>query len=99
LRGTITLRLKDVPRDQTLDIILQAKGLDMRKNGNVMLLALRDEIAAREKLELESRHQIADLGPVCSEAFLINCQRAEDVRKLLTDPQQRPLSKRGSAGR
>jgi type IV pilus assembly protein PilQ len=95
--GTITLRLKDVPWDQALDIILQAKGLDMRKNGNVMLIAPRDEIAAREKLELESRNQIADLEPVRSEAFVINYQRAEDVRKLLTDPQQRLLSKRGSA--
>ena len=95
--GTITLRLKDVPWDQALDIILQSKGLDMRKNGNVMLIAPRDEIAAREKLELESRNQIADLEPVRSEAFVINYQRAEDVRKLLTDPQQRLLSKRGSA--
>jgi type IV pilus assembly protein PilQ len=69
----------------------------MRKNGNVMLIAPRDEIAAREKLELESRNQIADLEPVRSEAFVINYQRAEDVRKLLTDPQQRLLSKRGSA--
>ena len=57
--GTITLRLKDVPWDQALDIILQTKGLDMRKNGNVLLVAPRDEIATKEKLELESRNQIA----------------------------------------
>ena len=56
--GTITLRLKDVPWDQALDIILQTKGLDMRKNGNVLLVAPRDEIATKEKLELESRNQI-----------------------------------------
>ena len=94
--GNITLRLKDVPWDQALDIILQAKGLDMRKNGNVMLVAPRDEIAAKEKLDLESRNQIADLEPVVSEAFVINYQKADDVRKLLADDKQRMLSKRGS---
>ncbi|MGB2815978.1 MAG: type IV pilus secretin PilQ [Burkholderiaceae bacterium] len=94
--GTITLRLKDVPWDQALDIILQSKGLDMRKNGNVVLVAPRDEIAAKEKLELESRSQIADLEPLRSEAFVVNYQKAEDVRRLLTDDKQRLVSKRGS---
>ena len=94
--GTITLRLKDVPWDQALDIILQSKGLDMRKNGNVVLVAPRDEIAAKEKLELEARNQIADLEPLRSEAFVVNYQKAEDVRKLLSDDKQRLLSKRGS---
>ena len=94
--GTITLRLKDVPWDQALDIILQSKGLDMRKNGNVVLVAPRDEIAAKEKLELEARNQIADLEPLRSEAFVVNYQKAEDVRKLLTDDKQRLISKRGS---
>ena len=94
--GTITLRLKDVPWDQALDIILQSKGLDMRKNGNVVLVAPRDEIAAKEKLELEARNQIADLEPLRSEAFVINYQKAEDVRKLLSDEKQRLVSKRGS---
>jgi type IV pilus assembly protein PilQ len=94
--GTITLRLKDVPWDQALDIILQSKGLDMRKNGNVVLVAPRDEIAAKEKLELEARNQIAELEPLRSEAFIVNYQKAEDVRKLLTDDKQRLLSKRGS---
>jgi type IV pilus assembly protein PilQ len=94
--GTITLRLKDVPWDQALDIILQSKGLDMRKNGNVVLVAPRDEIAAKEKLELESRIQIADLEPLRYEAFVVNYQKAEDVRKLLTDDKQRLLSKRGT---
>jgi type IV pilus assembly protein PilQ len=96
--GTITLRLKDVPWDQALDIILQSKGLDMRKNGNVVLVAPRDEIAAKEKLELEARNQIADLEPLRSEAFVVNYQKAEDVRKLLTDEKQRLVSKRGSVG-
>ncbi|MGH6611350.1 MAG: type IV pilus secretin PilQ [Burkholderiaceae bacterium] len=94
--GTITLRLKDVPWDQALDIILQSKGLDMRKNGNVILVAPRDEIAAKEKLELEARNQISELEPLRSEAFVVNYQKAEDVRKLLSDDKQRLLSKRGS---
>jgi type IV pilus assembly protein PilQ len=94
--GTITLRLKDVPWDQALDIILQTKGLDMRKNGNVLLVAPRDEIATKEKLELESRNQIQDLEPLRSEAFIVNYQKADEVRRLLVDGQQRLLSKRGT---
>ncbi len=94
--GSITLRLKDVPWDQALDIILQSKGLDMRKNGNVIIVAPRDELAAKEKLELEARSQIADLEPLRTENFIVNYQKAEDVRKLLVDGQQRLLSKRGS---
>jgi type IV pilus assembly protein PilQ len=95
--GSITLRLKDVPWDQALDIILQSKGLDMRKNGNVVVVAPRDELAAKEKLDLEARNQIADLEPLRAESFVVNYQKAEDVRKLLIDGQQRMLSKRGTA--
>jgi type IV pilus assembly protein PilQ len=94
--GSITLRLKDVPWDQALDIILQSKGLDMRKNGNVIIVAPREEIAAKEKLELEARNQIADLEPLRTENFVVNYQKADDVRKLLVDEKQRLLSKRGS---
>lgn len=83
VQGSITLRLKDVPWDQALDIILQSKGLDMRKNGNVILVAPRDELATKEKLELEARQQIADLEPVRTENFVINYQKADDVRRLL----------------
>ena len=61
--GNLTLRLKDVPWDQALDIILQAKGLDMRKTGNVVWIAPRDELATKEKLALEAQQQIADLEP------------------------------------
>ena len=96
VQGSITLRLKDVPWDQALDIILQSKGLDMRKNGNVIIVAPREEIAAKEKLELEARNQIADLEPVRTENFVINYQKADDVRHLLVDDKQRLLSKRGS---
>ena len=94
--GSITLRLKDVPWDQALDIILQSKGLDMRKNGNVVVVAPREELAAKEKLDLEARSQIADLEPLRAESFAVNYQKAEDVRKLLVDGQQRMLSKRGT---
>ena len=95
--GSITLRLKDVPWDQALDIILQSKGLDMRKNGNVIVVAPRDELATKEKLDLEARSQIADLEPMHTENFVINYQKADDVKKLLTgDPKQTMLSKRGS---
>ncbi|HSO06770.1 MAG TPA: type IV pilus secretin PilQ family protein [Pelomicrobium sp.] len=94
--GNLTLRLKDVPWDQALDIILQAKGLDKRKEGNVLLVAPRDEIAAREKLKLESQQQIAELEPTTTESFQLNYQKGDDVRKILSDPNQRLLSKRGS---
>ena len=95
--GNITLRLKDVPWDQALDIILQTRGLDMRKSGNVIWIAPRDELATREKLALEAQSQINDLEQVRTEAFQMNYQKASDVQKLLSDPTQRMLSKRGSA--
>ena len=95
--GNLTLRLKDVPWDQALDIILQAKGLDMRKTGNVVWIAPRDELATKEKLALEAKQQIADLEPTRTESFQLNYQKAEDFRRLLTDKDQRILSRRGSA--
>jgi type IV pilus assembly protein PilQ len=95
--GSLTLRLKDVPWDQALDIILQTRGLDMRKNGNVIWIAPRDELATKEKLDLEQRVQISDLEPTRTESFQLNYQKAVDVRTLLADPVQKILSKRGSA--
>jgi type IV pilus assembly protein PilQ len=95
--GSLTLRLKDVPWDQALDIILQSKGLDMRKTGNVVWIAPRDELATREKLALEARSQIADLEPLRTESMQVNYQKAADFQKLLADPAQKILSKRGSA--
>ena len=95
--GNLTLRLKDVPWDQALDIILRSKGLDMRKDGNVVWIAPRDELATREKLALESRSQISDLEPTQTESFQLNYQKAADVQTLLSNPLQRILSKRGSA--
>jgi type IV pilus assembly protein PilQ len=95
--GNLTLRLKDVPWDQALDIILQSKGLDMRKTGNVVWIAPRDELATREKLALEAQQQITDLEPTRTESFQLSYQKGGDLQKLLADPQQRVLSKRGSA--
>lgn len=95
--GSITLILKDVPWDQALDIILQQKGLDMRKNGNVILIAPREEIATKEKLEFESKAQIGDLEPLRTESFQMNYVKGADIKKLLTDSKQTILSKRGSA--
>jgi type IV pilus assembly protein PilQ len=95
--GNITLRLKDVPWDQALDIILQTRGLDMRKTGNVIWIAPTDELATREKLALEAAKQIDDLEQTHTESFQMNYQKAADVQKLLSDPTQRMLSKRGSA--
>ncbi len=94
--GKLTLRLKDVPWDQALDIILQAKGLDMRKNGNVIWIAPRDELAAKEKIELESRQQITDLEPVRTETFQLNYHKAKSVFDFLKNKDQTALSRRGA---
>ena len=83
VHGTITLRLKDVPWDQALDIILQSKGLGMRKNGNVILIAPREELALKEKQTLEAQSQIEALEPVRAESFVLNYARAVDVQNLL----------------
>jgi type IV pilus assembly protein PilQ len=95
--GNLTLRLKDVPWDQALEIILQTRGLDSRRSGNVIWIAPRDELATREKLALESAQQINDLEQTRTESFQMNYQKAADVQKLLSDAAQRILSKRGSA--
>ncbi|KAF7598605.1 MAG: secretin [Candidatus Dactylopiibacterium carminicum] len=95
--GSLTLRLKDVPWDQALEIVLQAKGLDMRKNGNVIWIAPREELAAREKLELESKQQIGDLEPLRTETFQINYHSSKAIYDgVLKDKEKTILSKRGS---
>jgi type IV pilus assembly protein PilQ len=102
--GSLTLRLKDVPWDQALDVVLQAKGLDMRKNGNVLWIAPKEELLTKEKLELEQKAQIADLEPLRSEIFQLNYQKAEAFRTVFGldaggdgGGKNRVLSKRGSA--
>jgi type IV pilus assembly protein PilQ len=82
--GNVTLRLKDVPWDQALDIILQAKGLGLRKSGNVIWVAPKDELAAKEKVDLESKAQIASLEPLRTQSFQINYAKAEEIAKGLT---------------
>jgi type IV pilus assembly protein PilQ len=86
-----------VPWDQALDIILQTRGLDSRRTGNVIWIAPRDELATREKLALEAAAPINDLEQTRTEAFQMNYQKAADVQKLLSTPAQPVLSKRGSA--
>lgn len=81
--GAVTLRLKDVPWDQALDIILQARGLGMRKTGNVLLIAPKDELAAKDKLDLESRNAIQSLEQVRTQDFKLNYAKAEDIAKGL----------------
>jgi len=81
--GSITLRLQNVPWDQALDLILKTKGLDKRQIGNVLLVAPADEIAAREKLELETTKQIAELAPVRLDIVQVNYAKAADIVALI----------------
>ncbi|AMS14703.1 fimbrial protein [Pseudomonas chlororaphis] len=82
VQGGITLRLQNVPWDQALDLVLKTKGLDKRKVGNVLLVAPADEIAARERQELESQKQIADLEPLRRELLQVNYAKAAEIAKL-----------------
>lgn len=82
--GNVTLRLKDVPWDQALDIILQAKGLGVRKSGNVLWIAPKDEINAKEKIDLEAKAQVASLEPLRTQSFQLNYTKAEEIAKGLT---------------
>ena len=86
--GNVTLRLKDVPWDQALDIILQAKNLGLRKSGNVILIAPKDELNAKEKIELEAKQQIAALEPLRTQSFQLNYAKADDIAKGLTGQSQ-----------
>ena len=106
VNGAVTLRLQDVPWDQALDIILQAKGLGMRKTGNVLWIAPRDEITAKEKLELESIAALQNLEPLRTQSFQMNYTKAADIATSLTAGgagagsganNARILSPRGSA--
>jgi type IV pilus assembly protein PilQ len=104
--GNLTLRLKDVPWDQALDIIMQNKGLTMRKVGNVITIAPTEEVAAKDKAALEATRAIEDLEPLVTEVFRLKYQKAEDFKNILTGAnsgggtggQSRSiLSSRGSA--
>lgn len=96
--GAVTLRLKDVPWDQALDIILQAKGLGMRKSGNVLWIAPKDEIAAREKQELESKASVESLETLRTQGFQMNYAKAADIAAQLTAAGAGGASGAGAAG-
>jgi type IV pilus assembly protein PilQ len=81
--GSLTLRLKDVPWDQALDIILQSKGLGVRKNGNVLLVAPKEELNAKDQAELEARNKLADLEPLRTQSFQLNYSKAETLARAL----------------
>ncbi|GAO34845.1 secretin [Sulfuricella sp. T08] len=97
VRSSTTLRLKDVPWDQALDITLKQSGLSMRKSGNVIMIAPSEELATKEKLELEAKQQISELEQVRTETFQLKYTKAESFQKILADDKQKILSKRGSA--
>lgn len=97
VKGNITLRLKDVPWDQAFDIIMQSRGLDMRKNGNVIQVAPREELAAKEKIDLTANQEISELEALRTESFQLSYQKGDAVAAMLTNDKQRLLSKRGSA--
>ncbi len=96
VEGNLTLRLKNVPWDQAMDIILKTKGLDQRRAGNVILIAPTDEIAAREKLELEARKQVEELERLRTEFIKVNYAKAADMAELLNQEDNKILSPRGS---
>ena len=96
--GSVTLRLKDVPWDQALDIIMQSKGLGVRKNGNVLWIAPKDELAAKEQLDLESKKKLAELEPVRTQSFQLNYARADEVAKGLSGQTQGGSASNSSSG-
>ena len=96
VRGNLTLRLQNVPWDQALDIILRTRGLAMRQTGNVMLVAPAEEIAARERVDLESRRDIQELAPLRSEFIQINYAKASELAALIRSETASMLSGRGN---
>jgi type IV pilus assembly protein PilQ len=97
VQGNVTLRLQNVPWDQALDILLTTKGLDMRRNGNVILVAPAEEIAARERAELEAIQELQTLEPLRSDFIQVNYAKAADLATLISGGSSNPLiSDRGS---
>jgi type IV pilus assembly protein PilQ len=98
VQGNVTLRLRNVPWDQALDIVMTTKGLDMRQNGNVIMVAPAEEIAARETADLEARNQIRELEPMYSEFLQVNYAKAADLASLISAESggSGMLSERGS---
>jgi type IV pilus assembly protein PilQ len=99
VQGNVTLRLRNVPWDQALDIVMTTKGLDMRENGNVIIVAPAEEIAARETADLEARQAIIELEPLYSEFLQVNYAKASDLASLIGGGEGGAmLSDRGSVG-
>jgi len=100
VQGNVTLRLRNVPWDQALDIVMTTKGLDMRQNGNVIMVAPAEEIAARETADLEAQLAISELEPMYSEFLQVNYAKATDLATLITGAGggNTMLSERGSLG-
>jgi type IV pilus assembly protein PilQ len=97
VQGNVTLRLRNVPWDQALDIVMTTKGLDMRQNGNVIIVAPAEEIAARETADLEAQAAIAELEPMYSEFLQVNYAKASDLASLISGGEGGSiLSERGS---
>lgn len=94
--GNITLRLDGVPWDQALDIILKVKGLDKRMDGNILMVAPSDELAAREARELQAKQQVEELAPLYSEYVQINYAKALEFANLIKNEETSILSERGS---
>jgi type IV pilus assembly protein PilQ len=94
--GNVTLRLKNVPWDQAMDIILRSKGLGMRENGNVIMVAPQEEIAARERLELEAQQALRELAPLRTEFVQVNYAKAADLAALIKAEANNLLSERGN---
>ena len=94
--GNVTLRLKNVPWDQALDIILKSRGLGMRQNGNVVMVAPQEELTARERVELEANQQIEELAPLRTEFIQINYASATDLSGLIQSGDNKLTSERGT---
>lgn len=99
VQGNITLRLQNVPWDQALDLVLKTRGLDKRKVGNVLLVAPADEIAARERQELEAKQQIAELAPLRREVVQLNYAKASDIAKLFEDADSKGSLEKDARGK
>ncbi|MCG6336534.1 secretin and TonB N-terminal domain-containing protein, partial [Vibrio alginolyticus] len=97
VRGNLTLRLDGVPWQQVLDIILQVKGLDKRVDGNVILVAPKEELDLREKQQLEKARMAEELGDLQSDILIINFAKASDIAQMIGgDGAVNMLSERGS---
>ncbi|MCO6520048.1 MAG: type IV pilus secretin PilQ, partial [Snodgrassella sp.] len=105
VQGKMTISLKDVPWDQALNLVMESRNLDMRRNGNVINVAPREELLSRDTATLEQQKKIDDLGPLLSQTFQLKYRSVEDFRKILklsedgksSDPEHSILSPRGSA--